>query len=110
MQDQGKEITAARARLDGMLSAAGLPRRASYNRAEVCRVLHISERTFWRYSAHHEVEPATGLGLRPWTLDSYMTRGHYRIRYDELADWLRRNRSYERNCSVDSRQLVLPGF
>lgn len=96
-------------KLDGMLDAAGLPKRPSYNRGEVCRILGISERTFWRYVVCHTVMPG-GAPASPWTLDSYMTRGHYRVRYDELVSWLARNRTWERKYADDPRQMSLPGF
>ncbi len=41
------------------------------------------------------------------TLDSYMTRGHHRVRYDELVDYLTRNRTWNRQNAVDPRQLGL---
>ena len=100
----------ANEKLDGMLKAAGLPKRPSYNRSEVCKILHISERTFWRYVTNHDLDPVTSQAISPWTLDSYMTRGHYRVRYDELASWLARNRTYERINAEDPNQLTLPGF
>jgi hypothetical protein len=92
-------------KLKGMLTAADLPVKPSYCRAEVCRILDINKRTFWRMVAHYEPEE-TG-NHRPGTLDSYMTRGHHRVRYDELVDYLRRNRAWERANAVDPRQINL---
>jgi hypothetical protein len=80
--------------LDGMLAASGLPRRASYNKIEVCLLLHISERTFWRYVCAE--------GRRaPWMLESFKIRGHYRISYDALAAWLARNQTCARTRPDD---------
>ena len=92
-------------KLQGMLKQAGLPVRPSYCRAEVCLILGINKRTFWRMTAKYEPEE-TGHNL-PSMLDSYMLRGHRRVRYDELVDYLRRNRSYERQNAADPRQLSL---
>lgn len=103
-------IERARQKLDGMLAVAGLPKKPSYNRSEVCRILGISTRTFWRMIAQHEVIEASDAGRHPWTLDSYMTRGHHRVRYDELTDYLARNRGYERANRCNEAQLLLPGM
>ena len=97
-------------KLDGMLAAVGMKKKASYNRAEVCRVLGISERTFWRYVTTHEVDAKTGAGVSPWTIDSYKIHRHHRVRHEELASYLARNRTYERINAPDSDQLRLPGF
>lgn len=95
----------AEKKLRGMLEAAGLPVRPSYRRGEVCLILGIDARTFWRMVAHHE--PTEDGQRRPGTLDSYMTRGHHRVRFDELVDYLRRNRTYERQNAADPRQMGL---
>jgi hypothetical protein len=87
MDDMSKDD--AMKKLDGMLKAAGTPKRASYTKAEVCRILHISERTFWRYVGARGRQQA-------WMLDSFMTRGHYRVAHDDLAAWLYRNQTLSR--------------
>ena len=104
-----QKLEAARQKLDGMVKAAGITRRPSYNRSEVCAILHISERTFWRYVTHHEIDEARH-AVNSWTLDSYMTRSHYRVRHDERVSWLARNRTYEFINAPDPRQMCLPGF
>ena len=104
-----RNLEAARQKLDGMLKVAGLPLRPSYYRPEACAILHISERIFWRYVPLHEITEA-GHAVKPWPLDSYMTRGHYRVRHDELVSWLARNRTYERNNAPDPMQTCLSGF
>ena len=100
-----KEV--AEEKLNGMLAAAGLPVKASYVREQVCAIFGFSERTFYRYVSLHELDPETSAPVFPWTLDSYMTRGHHRVRYDELVDYLQRNRTYERKNAIDPRQLAL---
>jgi hypothetical protein len=95
----------AEEKLNGMLAAAGLPVKASYVREQVCAILGISARTFYRYVSLHELDPDSSAPMYPWTLDSYMTRGHHRVRYDELVAYLARNRTYERKNAVDPRQL-----
>jgi len=97
-------------KLDGMRVSVGIRQKASYNRSEVCRILGISERTFWRYVTTHEVDEDTGAGLYPWTLDSYKTRAHHRVRNEELVSWLTRNRTYDRIHRADTETLSLPGF
>ncbi|MDW7643432.1 MAG: DNA-binding protein [Desulfuromonadales bacterium] len=91
----------------GMLEASGAPKKASYNRAEFCRIFGISERTFYRMVAAHDLDPETGEPLFPWTVDSYMTRGHHRVRYAECVDYLARNRTIERKLAADPRQMSI---
>ncbi|WP_429885359.1 helix-turn-helix domain-containing protein [Geoalkalibacter halelectricus] len=98
-------MTEAEQKLRGMLKAADLPVRPSYRRGEVCEILGIDKRTFWRMVAHHE--PTEDGQRRPGTLDSYMTRGHHRVRYDELVDYLARNRTWQRQNATDPRQMGL---
>lgn len=99
----GREV--AEQKLKGMLAAAQLPVKASYVREQVCAILGISDRTFYRYVSMHEIDPKSAAPVHPWTLDSYMTRGHHRVRYDELVAYLERNRTYERKHAIDPRQL-----
>ncbi|AJF07779.1 helix-turn-helix domain-containing protein [Geoalkalibacter subterraneus] len=96
----------AQEKLNGMLKAAGLPVRPSYRRSEVCLILGVSERTFWRMVAAYDQE-LDGSPRLPWTLDSYMTRGHHRVRYQELVDFLARNRTITRKFD-DPNQMDLP--
>lgn len=103
-------MTDAEEKFNGMLEASGLAKRGSYNRHEVCRVLGFSERTWWRMVYTHEPGAPEDANRDPWTIDAYMTRGHYRVRYDELVSWLARNRAYERIHKADTATLDLPGF
>lgn len=82
-----------------MLQIAGLPVRPSYRRSEVCAVLGVDGRTFWRMVAYHE--PGPDGQRKPGTLESYKTRGHHRVRFAELVDYLRRNCTYERQHGLD---------
>lgn len=101
--------TPAEQRLQGMLQAAGLPVKASYHRAQVCAILGISRRTFFRYVTLHEIDPETGRPRHPWTLDSYKIRAHHRVRYQELVEYVARNRTFERQAEPDPRQMGLFG-
>lgn len=89
-----------------MLEAAGIAPKPSYNPEEVRRLLGISERTFHRMTREWEPDLKTG-AIPPGTLDSYLTRGHRRVRHEELARYLRENRFHERTYRVDPRQLAL---
>lgn len=97
---------AAEQRLLQMLASAELPRKASYNRDEVCRILQISHRSFRRYTTEFERDPQTG-DAPAWALDSYTLRKDRRVTFDELADYLRRNNTYQRCTAVDPRQMCL---
>ena len=95
--------------LNKMLEAANLKKKASYDRAEVCRILGVSARTFW--SMVCTFEPGSGAHPKhPATLDSFMLRGQRRVPYHELESFLKRNRTYERIHAEDPRQMVIPGF
>lgn len=102
---QNGSLSPAEEKLKGMLAAAELPVKPSYHRAQVCGILGISTRTFYRYVAAHEIDPETGKPVHPWTLDSYMTKGHHRVRYGELVSYLERNRTFERKNAADPRQM-----
>jgi hypothetical protein len=100
--------------LNQMLAAENLPKKASYTREEVCRILRVSPRTFWTMVSAYEPNGPGGCGAdpssHPATLDSFMLRGHRRVPYHELLAFLRRNRTYERLHDPDPHQLTLPGF
>ena len=90
-----------------MLSHAGLPVRASYRPGEVCSILGISSRTFWRLTERYEKDPETGEPVNPNSIDSYLLRSHRRVRYQELVAYLKRNNTYERRNAPDPRQMLL---
>ncbi len=98
-------IELAEIKLQGMLKAAGLPKKPSYSPGEVQAILGICERTFWYMVSSFEPDPETGQPIKPATLDSYMLRRSRRVRYDELTAYLSRNNTYERNNAVDPRQI-----
>ena len=95
----------AEQRLREMLQSAGVPVRASYRRSEVCAVLGCSERTYWSLVDRFEKDPDTGAPSRPDSLDSYMFKRERRVPFGELADYLRRNNTYQRKHAMDDRQL-----
>jgi len=101
------KVSAAEERLLGMLRVAGLPRKPSYHPGEVRDVLGISESTFWRLTAAHEIDPLTGKLRTPACLDSYMTKGNRRVPYDAMVEYLQRNQTYQRQNAVDPRQMDL---
>ncbi len=90
-----------------MLSQSDLPMRASYRPGEVCSLLGISPRTFWRLTERYEIDAATGQLRNPNSLDSYLLRSHRRVRYDEIRNYLNRNNTYERRNAPDPRQMLL---
>jgi hypothetical protein len=90
-----------------MLAQAGLPVRASYRPGEVCSVIGISPRTFWRLTERYEVDPDTGGPAHPNSIDSYLLRSHRRVRYQEILAYLNRNNTYERRNAADPRQMLL---
>ncbi len=83
-----------------MLCQSGLPVRASYRPGEVCAILGISPRTFWRLTERYEIDPETGDPRNPNSLDSYLLRRHRRVRYDEILNYLNRNNTYERKNAL----------
>lgn len=77
------------------IEAAGLPIRGSYRSIEVCKILGISKRTFFRMISQYEPNPATGKPINPATLDSYKILSHRRVRLNEIIDYIYRNNTYE---------------
>jgi hypothetical protein len=90
-----------------MVLKSGLPVRGSYRPGEVCSLLGISPRTFWRLTERYEIDPETGEPRHPNSLDSYLLRSHRRVRYDEILAYLNRNNTYERRNASDTRQMLL---
>ena len=99
-KDQAEE------KLRGMLKAAGLPVKASYCTGEVCDILGIHERTFWRLIAKYERDERGAL-RRPDCLDSFTLALNRRVPFSELADFLERNNTYTRQNAVHPDQLAL---
>jgi hypothetical protein len=96
----------AEEKLKGMLKAAELPVKASYNPGEVCRILGVADRTFWRLVSQYERDERGNL-RRPDCLDSYTITTHRRVHYGELVAFLYRNNTYERRNAVDPAQMAL---
>lgn len=83
------------AQLDGMLRAAGIPKRASYHPHEVCALLAISSRQFAIMCEGYEPGP-DGRPRNPATLNSFMLRRERRVTHDELEAYLVRNNTHTR--------------
>lgn len=96
----------AEEKLKGMLAAAQLPVKGSYCTGEVCKILGIVDRTFWRLLNQYELDERGNL-KRPDCLDSYMLANNRRVTYPELVAFLTRNNSYQRQNAVDPSQLAL---
>jgi hypothetical protein len=92
--------------LKEMLLRAGLSVKPSYTPPEVCLILDISPRTFWRLTAQYERDEGGRL-KRPDCLDSYMLSSHRRVRFDELVAFLVRNNTYQRQHAADPNQMAL---
>lgn len=89
-------ITKAENDLKGMLKIAGVPKKPSYSSGEVRAILGFSESTFWRLVNKYEVNPENGQPRHPCSLDSFKLQSSRRVRFDELAEFLARNNSYEK--------------
>ncbi len=89
-----------------MLTQSSLPVRASYRPGEVCSILGISPRTFWRLTEQYDDPEGTG-PRNPNSLDSYLLRSHRRVRYNEILAYLNRNNTYERRNAPDPRQMLI---
>ena len=94
--DQAKEL----------IRAVGLPIRGSYRPGEVCRILGIHKRTFFRMTNGYERDPETGKPLKPGMLDSFRTLGQKRVRFNELVDYLHRINTYENQHSILKTELT----
>lgn len=93
-------------KLNEMIGVAKLAIRPNYRPNEVCLILGISDRTFWRYTDSYE-QDEYGRPKHPASLDSYLLRRERRVSYQELANFLARNQTWERRNADDPRQLLL---
>ncbi len=82
------------AKLDGMIAAAGLPRRGSYRPGEVCLLFGIDGRLFRRLCDEYE-EDERGRQINRRGLDSFYVGGHRRVRYDALVTFFALNHTYD---------------
>jgi hypothetical protein len=96
----------AEEKLQLMLQVAGLPVKASYCTSEVCAILGIVERTFWRLLEKYELDES-GAMRRPDCLDSFTLVNNRRVVYHELVSFLERNQTYTRQTAVHPDQLAL---
>jgi len=90
----GKTIEAA-------LAVLNLPVRGSYSPKEVCNILGIVERTFWRLTRQYELDE-DGKLRRPDCLKSFLLGKNRRVPYLELVDFIRRNDEFLRNSERKS--------
>jgi hypothetical protein len=88
-----------------MLQVAGLPVKASYCTSEVCAILGIHERTFWRLLDKYELDERGQLA-RPDCLDSFTLANNRRVVYHELVSFLERNKTYTRQLAVHPDQTA----
>ena len=89
-----------------MLAAAGLPVRGSYRPGEVCAILGIGDRTFWSLIQRYERDER-GTLRRPDCLDSFTLANNRRVTFTELAEFLTRNNSYQRQHAIHPDQMAL---
>jgi len=83
-----------------MLQAAGLGVRAAYTPEEVCRLLHVSERTFKRLIAAWT--PVYMPNRDPAGLESKrLADNQRRVTYPALCVWLASNAEYQRAAADD---------
>ena len=88
-----------------LIQALGFPIKGSYKPAEVCKILGISKRTFFRMTNEYERDLETGRPLNPGMLDSYRTLGEKRVLINELANYFERNNTYEKQNSILKTEL-----
>jgi hypothetical protein len=79
-----------------MLKVTGVPVKASYNTTEVCKLLNVSQTTARRMFKEFELIQGKP---KPGTLNSYLARGSFRVRFGELARYLRDNDTHEIECN-----------
>ena len=89
-----------------LIQAVGLPIKGSYKRSEVCKIIGISERTFSRMTNEYERNLETGKPIDPRMLDSFRTLGEKRVLFNEIADYLERNNTYENHNSILKTKLA----
>lgn len=99
-------MTAGDEKLKKLLTSAGLPIKGSYCTSEVCSILGISDATFWRLLEKYELDDRGKL-KRPDCLDSFMLSSNRRVTFLELASFLERNNSYQRQLAVHPDQMAL---
>lgn len=96
MDYQMYNVLQAERTIKAAIAVLNLPVRGSYNPGEVCSILGIVDRTFWRLTKQYELN-AVGKLLRPDCLKSFLLGKNRRVAYLELVDFIRRNDEYLRN-------------
>ncbi|MCP3923013.1 MAG: helix-turn-helix domain-containing protein [Desulfobacterales bacterium] len=91
--------------LNTMLEASGIHAKSSYAPGEVCKILSISERSFYRYIEDYEPDRDNN-PTNPASLYSYTLRTNRRVPHKELLNFISRNTSYHRK-NADPDQLLL---
>ena len=93
-------MQSAEEKLNEMLRVAAIPIKPSYRPSEVQSVLGISDRTFWRLLSAYEIDPASGDLRTSVCLDSFKLCRSRRVSHAELAAYLERNQSWERENTL----------
>lgn len=93
-------IELAEETLQKMLEAASISKKPTYSPGQVCLILGICPRTFWRYVAAYERDKK-GNPKERCSLDSYKLKTERRVTYHELVSFLARNNNYERTYGVE---------
>ena len=79
--------------IDELLVTAHMEPKPVYRPGEVCRLLRISPTTLLKL---FELAEHPTLNQSPHALQSFRIGCHHRIAHQELADWLVRNREFQR--------------
>lgn len=87
---QEKNAAHAEKTVKASLIVLDLPIRGSYNPNEVCKILGIVDRTFWRLCRQYGLNDKGKL-IRPDCLKSLLLGTHRRVSFLELVDFIRRN-------------------
>ena len=70
-----------------ILKELNISKKDIYSTKEVCEILSISKRTFYRYTKKHFIF-------------SVILKGKRKVSYDELINFLLRNKTYHRQYSL----------
>lgn len=93
--DKAVKLARAEKTIKASLAALGIPVRGSYSSGEVCGILGIVDRTFWRLCARYERDE-NGRLKRPDCLQTFMLSNNRRVSYIELVEFIMRNNELDR--------------